>query len=124
MDVAIDGIDITPGHRLGHTLEHRVRGVEVIGVEDAYHIARGTGNALVHRVIYASVRLARPMQPPAEARLIASHDVHRVVARCSIDDDQLDVAVCLSQDTLKRVTYRPPAVVSGGDDRYSHIVML
>lgn len=120
MDVAIDGVRPRSLQSLRQPLEHPVRGIKVVRVQDADHIPRRHGDPLVHRVVNTPVRLTDPAHPPPETGFILPDKSDRVVFRRAIDHDILNILIRLPKDTLEGVTKSRAAIIGSGDNRYFH----
>lgn len=103
VDVAVHGVDIVVAHSLGHLQENVAASVEVVGIKDAHHVARGHADALVHGVVDAIVGLAYPFQLGAEARLVLADDVDSAVLGAAVHHNVFIVGVVLAKHRFKGV---------------------
>lgn len=72
------------------------RGEHVVGVQEADNVAAGEGDPLVERVVDATIRFADELR--VLVRELAQ-DAERAIGRSGIDDDMLDLWVCLRLET-------------------------
>ena len=104
-------------------MEHVLRGVEIIGVQDADDIARGHGKALVHGIVDALVGFTDIAHASLETRLILADQIQGAILRGPVDDDVLIILTGLAEDALHGVTEGALTVIGGGDDGYLHFAV-
>ena len=124
VDVGIDCVGPALLQGPGQLFDGRGRGVEVIAVQNADHVARSHAQSLVHGIIQAFVALADVDEPSLKARFVGTYDVHGSIGRQSVYDDVFQIVVGLGQHTLKRVGQGSGAVVCRGDDAEFHVCFL
>lgn len=98
------------------------RGEEVVGVENSDHIARCHADTFVHGVVDTLVGFAHPSQSPLVAGLVAADDFDGIVARPSVYDYVLNVAIALREHALDGVDERRGTVEAGCDYTYFHVI--
>ncbi len=118
--IAVAGIDLGVGERIGHASEDVLVGIEVVAVENAHHFARGASNAFVHRIVESTIGFAEPVKTLAELGGKLANDVGCVVGRSAVGHNDFEVGVGLGENRTKGVGKCSTTVVSGGDNRYFH----
>ncbi len=87
--------------------------IEVVGVEPAENIARGSREALVQGVALTRVALAAP---ETDVGLVAANNLHGIIGRSPVDDDELKVRPSLVQDRQDAAFDERARVVGRHDD--------
>lgn len=124
VNISVHGIGFGLFHLFHHPFDDGGRGEKVVGVENAYDIARCQPDTFVHCVIQPVVLFADVGHAVAEDGFVAFDDVKRIVFRRPVHDDALDVFVGLSEYALERVPYSSCTVVCGCDDAYFHSLSI
>ena len=118
--IAVAGVDLGVGERIGHASEDMLVGIEVVAVENAHHFARGASNAFVHCIVESAIGFAAPVKALAELGGKLANDVGSVVGRSAVGHNDFEVGVGLGENRTKGVGKCSTTVVSGGDNRYFH----
>ena len=118
--VAVAGVDVGIGKRIGHTSQYVRVGIEVVAVENADHVAGGAGDSLVHCIVESVVGFAEPAEALAELGSELANDVGRVVRRAAVGHNEFEVGVGLGEYRAKSVGEGGATVEGGGDNRDFH----
>ena len=118
--VAVAGVDVGIGKRIGHASQYVRVGIEVVAVENADHVARGAGNPFVHRVVESAIGFTEPVHPMTELGSELANDIDGVVRRAAVGHNEFEVGVGLGEYRAKGVGEGGTTVEGGGDNRDFH----
>ncbi len=118
--IAVAGVDIGVGERIGHASEDVLVGIEVVAVENAHHFARGASNTFVHCIVESAIGFAAPVKALAELGGKLANDVGSVVGRSTVGHNDFKVGVGLGKNRAKGVGEGGTTVISGRDNGDFH----
>lgn len=101
--------------RSDEILDGRGAGQGIACIDVPHVVARGSVEALVHRIIDPLITFAIDLG----FRSQLADELQRVVLRSSVDDEVLDVWVGLCRDAAERACDRAGSVVANRDDGYT-----
>lgn len=92
--------------------DSRRRGKGIAGIEEPYIVSRSTIKSLIHRIVDPLIWLAVDFG----LRSKLSYQLQRVVLRCAIDDEVLDMGIGLCGDAAEGAGDGRRRIVADGDD--------
>jgi hypothetical protein len=76
------------------------RQIEIVGIQIRENLPSGHSDPFVYRGVHARIRLAQPMK--RDDRSEASENIDGAIGGLTVNDDVLDVGICLRRYGRKR----------------------